>query len=235
MAAVNATQHLPMQEAIFRPHLWVGKEQWEANAVTFVWTHWWFFVAAGVAYLPTVFGIQYLMKDRPAFDLRRPLILWNLFMASFSTMGFASIVYPMVQNWIYPGDGLGVKEFICSADYCYQFGDCAIWVFLFNMSKILEFVDSLFIVLRKRPLHFLHYYHHIITYSFCIYAGQHMHHFNCGGYFFCLMNYFVHGIMYSYYALRAMGYHPSFDIGITILQVRPLLPYFIFHFFLFQF
>jgi len=221
-AATAARQQVPIYEAIFRPELWVGKGQWEANAVNFVWRHWWFFVAAGVLYLPLIFGLQRFMRDRKAFDLRWPLIAWNIFMAAFSTLGFSSILYPTVQGWIYPG-GRGVREFICGADYCYTFGDCAIWVFLFNMSKILEFVDSVFIVLRKRPLHFLHYYHHVITYSFCLYAGQYMHNYNCGGYFFCLMNFFVHSIMYSYYALRAMGYHPSFDIGITFLQILQMV------------
>lgn len=217
-------EQVPITEAIFRPDLWVGRDQWEANAVSFVWRYWWFFAVMGAAYLPTIFGLKYWMKDRPAFNLRRPLILWNIFMATFSTAGFLSIVYPIIENWVYPGGGLTPHEFICSASYCYKFGDCAIWVFLFNMSKILEFVDTIFIVLRKTHLGFLHYYHHIITYTFCLYAGQYMHHYNCGGYFFCLMNFFVHGIMYFYYALRSMGFRPSFDIGITFLQVRPPAP-----------
>jgi len=211
-----------MYELVFEPDLWASKAGWETIAVSFVWRHWWFFIFMGVAYLPTVFGLQFLMKSRKAFDLRRPLILWNILMATFSTVGFCCILYPLVENWIYPGKR-GIREFICAADYCYEFGDCARWVFLFNMSKILEFMDSIFIVLRKRPLHFLHYYHHVITYSFCLYAGQYMHDYNCGGYFFCLMNFGVHSIMYSYYALRALGFHPPFDIGITFLQILQMV------------
>jgi len=220
---MGSTPQLPIYEAVLRPDLWVGRDQWETYAVSFVWRYWWFFLVMGVAYLPTIFGLKYWMRNRPAYNLRGPLIVWNIFMATFSTVGFLSIVYPVVQNWIYPGGGLTPHEFICSASYCYKFGDCAIWVFLFNMSKILEFVDTIFIVLRKTHLGFLHYYHHIITYSFCLYAGQYMHHYNCGGYFFCLMNFFVHGIMYFYYALRSMGFRPSFDIGITFLQILQMV------------
>jgi len=220
---VSTTREIPpIYEAVFHSELWTGKQGWESTAVAFVWRHWWFFVFMGVAYLPTIFGLQHLMKKHKGFELRRPLIVWNIFMATFSTAGALAIVHPLVTNWIYPGGGYGPRDFICAADYCYTFGDCAVWVFLFNMSKMLEFVDSIFIVLRKRELHFLHYYHHIITYSFCLYAGQYMHYYNCGGYFFCIMNYFVHSIMYTYYALRAMGYRPTFDIGITVLQVRHL-------------
>lgn len=218
-----ASEQLPIYELVFRPELWSGRDKWEANAVQFVSRHWWFFVFMGVIYLPVIFGLKHWMKDRKPFSLRGPLIAWNVFMSTFSTLGFVSILYPLVQNWIYPGGGLTAKEFICGADYCYQFGDCAIWVFLFNMSKILEFGDTIFIVLRKTHLGFLHYYHHVITYSFCLYAGQYMHYYNCGGYFFCLMNFFVHAIMYFYYGLRSMGFRPSFDIGITILQILQMV------------
>jgi hypothetical protein len=40
-------------------------------------------------------------------------------------------------------------------------------VFFFVLSKIPELFDTVFIVLRKRPLRFLQYYHHIATMWFC--------------------------------------------------------------------
>lgn len=45
-------------------------------------------------------------------------------------------------------------------------------VFLFNVSKVFEFVDTIFIVLRKKPLMFLHYYHHVVTMLFCVFTNQ---------------------------------------------------------------
>ena len=37
----------------------------------------------------------------------------------------------------------------------------ALWHFLFLISKVAELGDTVFIVLRKSPLHLLHWYHHI--------------------------------------------------------------------------
>ena len=45
-------------------------------------------------------------------------------------------------------------------------------MFLFDLSKVFEFVDTIFIVLRKKPLIFLHYYHHVSTMLFCWYCNQ---------------------------------------------------------------
>jgi hypothetical protein len=95
-------------------------------------------------------------------------------------------------------------------------------VFIFNVSKIFEFMDTIFIVLRKQPLIFLHYYHHLVTMLFCWYANQQgILVANCGPYFFSLMNYGVHMTMYAHYALRAMGMRiPGFlSMAITIAQI----------------
>ncbi len=40
------------------------------------------------------------------------------------------------------------------------------WGWLFVMSKTPELGDSLFLVLRKRPLIFMHWYHHALTFLY---------------------------------------------------------------------
>lgn len=63
--------------------------------------------------------------------------------------------------------------------------------------------DTVFIVLRKQRLIFLHWYHHItvLVYSWYSYKDQ-----VAGGGWFMTMNYLVHSFMYTYYAARAAGY-----------------------------
>ena len=46
-------------------------------------------------------------------------------------------------------------------------GPTGLWVMLFIFSKIPELIDTAFIVLRKKPLIFLHWYHHITVLLFC--------------------------------------------------------------------
>jgi hypothetical protein len=65
---------------------------------------------------------------------------------------------------------LPAKTLICSS-WCFGIYG-AEWLFFFNVSKLFEFVDTVFIVLRKRPLMFLHYYHHIVTLGFCWVSNQ---------------------------------------------------------------
>lgn len=64
--------------------------------------------------------------------------------------------------------------------------------------------DTVFIVLRKQRLIFLHWYHHItvLLYSWFSYRDQ-----VAGGGWFMTMNYTVHAFMYSYYAVKAAGLH----------------------------
>lgn len=82
--------------------------------------------------------------------------------------------------------------------------------------------DTVFIVLRKQRLIFLHWYHHItvLVYSWYSYKDQ-----VAGGGWFMTMNYLVHAVMYSYYALRAVGFKVSrkFAMFITLTQITQML------------
>lgn len=93
----------------------------------------------------------------------------------------------------------------------------AFWTFLFTLSKVVELGDTAFIVLRKQPLIFLHWYHHItvLLYTWYSYAET-----SATGRWFITMNLFVHSWMYSYYALKAMGFSPPKWIAITITTLQ---------------
>lgn len=97
-------------------------------------------------------------------------------------------------------------------------GPTGFWVMLFIYSKIPELIDTVFIVLRKKPLIFLHWYHHVTVLLFCWSAYSTM---AGSGLYFVAMNYSVHALMYGYYCLQALGVCPkSFPaILITISQI----------------
>ncbi len=92
---------------------------------------------------------------------------------------------------------------------------------LFIYSKIPELVDTIFIVLRKKPLIFLHWYHHATVLMFCWSAYSTL---AGSGLYFVAMNYTVHALMYGYYCLQALNVCPkSFPaILITLSQIAQM-------------
>jgi len=165
-------------------------------------------------YLVTVFGGQQLMQSRQPFHLKTMLGFWNLLLALFSIIGAVYTVPPIFTNMKHRG---------ITHEMCTLTGEIAQpWVFLFCISKIPEFVDTFFIVLRKKPLRFLHWYHHIATMLFCWYSWAFL--LENGG-FFAAMNLLVHSIMYTYYAMAEFGvvFPNILRAGITSLQIIQML------------
>jgi elongation of very long chain fatty acids protein 6 len=162
-----------------------------------------------VIYLCTVFGLQYIMKNRQAFELRIPLIIFNAGLAIFSIIG-SVVTIPYLISHLYD---YGIIKTICHNNFSFV-PSIALVSYLFSISKYVEFIDTIFIVLRKKELIFLHYYHHIATMIFCQFAGYYMslalaskdltneiH--NTYAVLFGFINYLIHAFMYSYYTIMA--------------------------------
>jgi len=171
-------------------------------------------IIATVFYLVMVFGIKHLMKDRKPFDLKYPLVLWNMSLAIFSMIGAYYTTDAMVRSVL----RVGFKEDMCTIDSEYENP----WVYLFCLSKIPEFIDTLFIVLRKGHLPFLHWYHHLATMWYCWVAWATRVE-NGGG--FAMMNLIVHSFMYTYYAANGlkMSWTLYFKKSITTIQIVQML------------
>ncbi|RWS09827.1 elongation of very long chain fatty acids protein 6-like protein [Dinothrombium tinctorium] len=92
------------------------------------------------------------------------------------------------------------------------------WMWLFTWSKVVELIDTLFVVLRKQKFIHLHWIHHALTviYLFIAFADSPA---------YCRplipINFVIHFFMYSYYALRASGIRtPKIcSIAITSSQI----------------
>merc|ERR1712107_743297 len=69
---------------------------------------------------------------------------------------------------------------------------------LFCLSKILELMDTVFLILKRKEVRFLQWYHHAATMLFCWLALATEY---TPGFWFALTNYFVHSIMYMYFCL----------------------------------
>jgi hypothetical protein len=106
-------------------------------------------------------------------------------------------------------------------EFSFGSGTVGLWVMLFIFSKFPELIDTVFIVLRKKKLIFLHWYHHVTVLLFCwnafvTSAGS--------GLYFVSMNYTVHSLMYGYYCLQALHMLPRWfpAIIITIGQIAQM-------------
>ena len=163
-------------------------------------------------YVVVVFGTKFFMRNRQPFDLFIPLNAWNFFLAVFSITGTVMLTPEFFETVN--------KGFVNS--YCkiqgFTVGSNGYWVFLFILSKLIELVDTVFLVLRKRPLMFLHWYHHILTMIYAFYSYPFSPGFNRWGIY---LNFFVHAFMYSYYFLRSMKIRVPGAIAqlITTLQI----------------
>jgi elongation of very long chain fatty acids protein 6 len=85
-----------------------------------------------------------------------------------------------------------------------------------------ELVDTFFIVIHKKPLIFLHYYHHISVLLYCWHSYVTK---APPGIFFVTMNYSVHALMYFYYFLMAVRAKPAWlkPVWITAAQISQMV------------
>ena len=110
--------------------------------------------AAQVFYLPDLVSTP--------FKLRRVWSLWNLCLSIFSMIGVSRTV-PHLLNELRQH---GFHHTICSEPSSwYQRDAVGTWVSLFVYSKIPELFDTLFLILQKKRVPFLHWFHHGMHYS----------------------------------------------------------------------
>lgn len=174
--------------------------------------NWWYSVAIAAVYVVLVFGGQAYMKTRERFTLQGPLILWNLLLAGFSIFGCIRIWQVCFElYWRH-----GVKGTICKTEY-FSSPVSNFWSMVFILSKLPELIDTAFIVLRKQKLIFLHWYHHITV---MIYSWYSFRDRLAGVQWYVGMNFFVHALMYSYYACRALKIRIPRPIAMAITTLQ---------------
>lgn len=180
--------------------------------------YWTLSIYATAVYLLLIYLGQRWMKDRTAFGLRKPLVVWNIGLAVFSAFGALQLCPGLIRD-LYKH---GLHYTFCSGEYLYTMPAVTLWGHVFILSKLVELGDTAFIVLRKTPLPFIHWYHHTTVFIFSFYLGTSPPAFLP---WFGNMNYCIHSVMYSYYAIRASGRKISSKIalGITILQLTQMI------------
>ncbi|KAK6620939.1 hypothetical protein RUM43_011238 [Polyplax serrata] len=173
------------------------------------WTYGFYYVGV---YMILIFGGQHYMQSRPKYNLRGVLSLWNTLLAGFSIMGACRTAPELLHTL----RNYGLYHSVCIPSFIEQDKVSGFWSWMFVLSKLPELGDTIFIVLRKQPLIFLHWYHHItvLLYSWFSYTE-----YTSSARWFIVMNYCVHSVMYSYYALKSMGYRPYKSIQVDDIRL----------------
>lgn len=177
------------------------------------------FGVAIFGYLSAIYLGQIFMRNREPFKLKTALLVWNSALAIFSIVGFVR-VYP---EMVYTLNKYGFLGSVCKPTYKFSRPAC-FWICLFCLSKIPELLDTVFLVLKKQKLLFLHVYHHstVVLFAWFCYS----HHLAAARWY-CIMNFAVHSIMYTYYALKTMPHiiriPKSVSMLITTLQTLQMV------------
>jgi hypothetical protein len=132
------------------------------------WTseHWEIPIAATIAYLVLLRVLTDFMARRDKFQMKY-LYLWNLGLSLFSCAG---VVYCVPRLLAGENNGLftrGPYASVCSHASVYGFGKAGFFVAAFIYSKLAELFDTLWLVLGKRPVILLHWYHHFTVLLYC--------------------------------------------------------------------
>ncbi|RDW92976.1 elongation of very long chain fatty acids protein [Aspergillus mulundensis] len=164
-----------------------------------------------VVYYVTIFGGREIMKNRPAFKLNTLFMIHNFILTTVSAILLALFVEQLLPTlWNH-----GVFYAIC--DHRGGWTQPLIILYYLNyLNKYLEFIDTVFLFLKKKPLTFLHTYHHGATALLCytqligLTAVQWVP---------ITINLLVHVVMYWYYFQSARGIRIWWKKYITVLQI----------------
>ncbi|XP_012221665.2 very long chain fatty acid elongase 7-like isoform X1 [Linepithema humile] len=163
------------------------------------------------------FGPKFMAKRQP-FKLDRIMQLYNIFQVLINAYIFYNA---LTLGWL-----RDYSYFCAPVDYSYtpRAIEMARMVWIYFLVKILDLLDTVFFVLRKKQsqVTFLHVYHHALMVLACWVCARYFP----GGHptFAGLLNTVIHMIMYTYYLLTSMKINTnSWKKHITQLQLVQFL------------
>jgi len=201
-------------------------EPWEEHWSAFVlylpgWTgkHWQIPLASVAAYFVAIPTLRWLVATKGKWNVRDFAFYWNSSLSLFSWCGVFACVPVLLDSLRQHGFYFTT----CAPASWYGGGWCGLFVAFFIYSKVAELVDTVLLLLAKKPVIALQWWHHSTVLLYC------WHSYSvriATGLWFAAMNYSVHSVMYGYFAIVATKYRKyvtPFAIFITLAQLAQML------------
>ena len=177
------------------------------------------FVASAVAvYLLSVFVLRQLLqlKEKPV-RLGHISTLHNVVLALGSLTMFVGCANATLLEVRGKGNGSkGVEWMLCFPKGTRATGPVFFWSYVYYLSKFYELLDTVILILKKRPLSFLHVFHHATVILMCYFWLQGAQSLQIVG---LLANTAVHVVMYTYYFLCSVNRPPPWKRVVTNVQI----------------
>ncbi|KAF9652012.1 GNS1/SUR4 membrane protein [Thelephora ganbajun] len=163
-----------------------------------------------VSYLAIIFGIQEFMKTRQPLKLNTLFRLHNVVLTLGSGLLLACMVeevVPLIRRSGLFGAACSAKSWTPRLEFYYIIN---------YYFKYFELLDTVFLVLKKKPLAFLHVYHHAATAFLCF---TQLNGRTSISWVVISINLAVHVLMYYYYYATAGGKKLWWKKYLTTMQI----------------
>jgi len=187
---------------------WNKHFEWKVGITPF--SNWQLLPITWGIYFTTIFLLWIFMRNRKPYSLKLAVCIHNAILCIGSLVMFVGVMYE-IYELLQKG---GMKMLYC--DTKRPTGRVYYWMYIYYLSKFVELFDTVILILKKRPLIFLHVYHHAIVILMVWLWLTHSLVYSAMGTAF---NTFVHVFMYYYYAISALGFNVWWKIYITNTQI----------------
>eukprot|EP00899_Mesostigma_viride_P013208 jgi/Mesvir1/21889/Mv01958-RA.1 len=174
-----------------------------------------------VSYVPVVLGLRALLRGKQ-LPLGPLPAVHNLVLCFWSLAMFSGTLYHVLTI----GASTGYRFVVCLPPGTKMRGGLYFWAYSYYISKYYEWIDTLILILKGKPLTLLHVWHHAAVVPMSYYWLEHAQSLHTVG---LLFNTGIHVIMYAYYFLTSIRLHvPAFKFAVTNGQIIQFVSSFLF-------
>jgi len=168
-------------------------------------------VAWTIAYLVGVFSLQHFMKSQKPVNLKSIMIVHNGLLTVFSLILLLLIIENLIPVW-----QRGLWYSLCTAEQYPNFFNLQFLYYINYVFKYYELLDTVFLLLGKKKLELIQWYHHAATLwlTYTQIAGK-----STVQWIPITLNLAVHVLMYYYFFMTALGRQVWWKKHLTAFQI----------------